>query len=105
MGELNWKSPLGLMYSLSRCNLILVTTKHTKVNIFALKSPPRGNRLRPLGSAESRALDFVDRGRAATGHHGDLPLRATGLDESQKTATPQAAGNGPAAIHERICAN
>ncbi|MEM9160678.1 MAG: hypothetical protein AAGB46_16640 [Verrucomicrobiota bacterium] len=40
------------------------------MNIFALVLPPRSNRLRLAGLAESRAVDSVDRGQAAAGHHG-----------------------------------
>ncbi len=49
--------------------------------------------LHPLFATPQQAVDFVDRGRTATRHHGKQKLRASGLDESQELATKQASRN------------
>jgi hypothetical protein len=54
------------------------------VNIYALCLPPR-NKLSTSSPAEATAR-----------HHGKQTLRASGLDESQKSATKQASRNEPA---------
>ena len=60
----------------------------------------RSEYLRPLFATPQQAVDFVDRGRTATGHHGKQTLRASGLDESQETARSKLRGMNPVAIQE-----
>ena len=53
---------------------------------------------RPWIATPGQALDYVDCGPAAAEHQANPTLRASGLDESLNSATPQAAENVPAAI-------
>ncbi len=54
--------------------------------------------LHPLFATLQQAVDFVDRGRTATRHHGKQTLRASGFDESQKSERSKLRGINPVAI-------
>ena len=58
--------------------------------------------LRPLFATPEQALDSVDRGRTAAGHHGKQTLRASGLDESQDKARRKRRGMNPVAIQSGL---
>lgn len=51
--------------------------------------------LHPCIATPEQAVDSVDRERAATRHHGNTTLRASGIDESQDKASKQASRNEP----------
>jgi len=54
--------------------------------------------LHPLFATPQQAVDFVDRGRTATRHHGKQTLRASGFDESQESERSKLRGMNPIAI-------
>ncbi|MDA1276800.1 MAG: hypothetical protein O2960_22510 [Verrucomicrobia bacterium] len=76
--------------------------QHGAVGDHALPVQSGIEYLHPWIATPPQAVDFVDCGETATEYHGNPTLRASGLDESQKSATPQAAGNEPAAIQKRV---
>jgi len=72
-----------------------VRINHTRTSCFGIqRKEDKSEYLRPLFATPQQAIDSVDRGRTAAGHHGKQTLRASGLDESQDSASKQASGNG-----------